>query len=95
MRYASVTEAAHILAVSKMAVRQWCLQGKIKFLKIGDFLHVDLWNYLKDQGVDPKQVFDSLDHQRATRTGCHAIKERRVKKSKPTQVEVIHGSFGR
>jgi len=80
MRYASVTEAAHVLAVSKMTIRQWCFQGRLKYIKIGDFLHVDLWNFLIDHGANPKPIFDSLNEQRLKRVGIHAKKTRRAEK---------------
>lgn len=66
MRFASVSEAAHVLSVSAATIRHWCYQGKIESFRVGDFLHVNLWKFLTDNKIDPKPIFESLDERKAT-----------------------------
>ncbi|NBW83196.1 helix-turn-helix domain-containing protein [bacterium] len=76
MRLVSVSEAAHFLAVSRATVRNWCLQGKINFIQIGDFIHVDLWSFLESRGINPEPIFASLEERKK-----NAPKTRRTKKT--------------
>ena len=82
MRFASAAEAAHALAVTPATIRFWCREGRMKSFKIGDFLHVNLWEFLKENNIDPKPIFDALDERKekipSARKRAYAKKARRA-----------------
>jgi excisionase family DNA binding protein len=77
MRLVSVSEAAYLLSVTPMTIRNWCDQGKLNFIQVADLRHVDLWTFLKEQGVNPQPLFDSLEERKAN----NAVKTRRTRKT--------------
>jgi hypothetical protein len=76
MRFVSVSEAAYCLAVSPVTIRNWCGQGRMKYIQVGDVLHIDLWNFLESKNVNPQPLFASLEERKK-----NAPKNRRTKKT--------------